>query len=306
MNFVLFNSWQSDTPFNSKAIRAALREACNKIETKIAGAHFKIDEAASNQVGSLHIPSSILLNISKSDIFISDLSTVGTTPDEKKKLQNPNVLIELGYAISQLGWDRIIILFNKDNGEFKDLPFDIEKRSCLDFRISSGDDKAGVGQLREDLIVRITSILETNPPKPSLKTEITDKSRQNDLKVIRRILFWLPLKDMDVFVKDGAYHIKKSLTLGAKQLDDFVESLEFHIVDVKLRRRIYTLCDRWYDMMQRLPKSYTLVDETFTLNALIKGSKKSSQLNQYVVEDVEKAYSSLINYLRLAYPEIEI
>jgi hypothetical protein len=55
MNLTVFNSWQSDSLYNSKAIRAALRDASNKLETQIAGLHIKIDEATSNQVGTLHI-----------------------------------------------------------------------------------------------------------------------------------------------------------------------------------------------------------------------------------------------------------
>lgn len=306
MSLTIFYSWQSDTLYNSKSIRIALREACNKLESKIAGVHISIDEATSNQIGSLHIPSSILLNISSSDIFISDLSTVGSTFDGKKKLQNPNVLIELGYAISQLGWDRIALLFNKEQGDFRDLPFDIEKRSCLDFKISADNDKAGIGQLREDLVVRLTQIIEANPNKPVIKTEIPDKNRENDLKVIKRILTWLPLKELDIFLKEGAYHIKKPLANGAQQLDEFLESLEFNVGDGKLRKKIYTLGDAWYEMTQRIPKSYTLVDDIFTLNSLVKGSKRSSMLNQYLVDDIDKAYSSLVNYLRKAYPEIDI
>lgn len=131
--------------YSSKGIRAALRDASNKLESQIAGLHIKVDEATSNQVGALHIPNVILQNISNSDVLVVDLSTVGSTIDGAKKLQNPNVLIELGYAISQLGWDRIIVLFNKEFGDFKDFPFDIEKRSCLDFKIISEDDKNGIG-----------------------------------------------------------------------------------------------------------------------------------------------------------------
>jgi hypothetical protein len=70
MNLTIFNSWQSDSPHNSKGVRAALREACNKLESQVAGLHAKIDEATSNQVGALHIPNAILQNISSSDVFV--------------------------------------------------------------------------------------------------------------------------------------------------------------------------------------------------------------------------------------------
>ena len=40
-------------------------------------------------------------------------------------MPNPNVLIELGYAIKTLGWSKIICLFNSQTGKIEDLPFDI-------------------------------------------------------------------------------------------------------------------------------------------------------------------------------------
>ena len=101
--------------------------------------------------------------------------------------------------------NRIILLFNKTEGEFKDLPFDIEKRSCLDFKISSGSDSNGIGQLREGLIERLTQIIQTNPEKPTFKTEILNKGKLNDLKVINKILLWFPLKEMDAFYKSAAF-----------------------------------------------------------------------------------------------------
>lgn len=307
MNVTIFNSWQSDTPYNSKGIRAALREASNRLESLISGLHIKNDEATSNQVGSLHIPNSILKNISNADLFVVDLTTVGATFDETKKLQNPNVLIELGYAVSQLGWDRIIILFNKEFGEFKDLPFDIEKRSCLDFKIISEEDKNGIGQLRENLIVRITQIIETNPERPSRVTEVLDKERANDIKTIKSILVWMAPSEMDYLLEHGSSRVRKSLLTGAQKLDDFTDSLTFHVTDKALRKRLLELADKWSIFLESIPKSYTLEKEDYINNTLLKNSKRrTSQLTQYFIEDIDKAYVSLLKYVRKNYPEVEI
>lgn len=307
MNVTIFNSWQSDTPYNSKGIRAALREASNKLESLISGLHIKNDEATSNQVGSLHIPNAILKNISNADLFVVDLTTVGATFDKTKKLQNPNVLIELGYAVSQLGWDRIIILFNKEFGEFKDLPFDIEKRSCLDFRITSEEDKNGIGQLRENLIARITKIIETNPEKPSRVTEVLDKERANDIKTIKMILVWMAPTEMDYLLEHGSGRVKKSLLTGAQKFDDFTDSLTFHVTDKALRKRLLELADKWNLFLESIPKSYTLEKDDYINNTLLKNGKlRTSQLTQYFIEDIDKAYVSLLKYVRKNYPEVDI
>lgn len=309
MNLTIFNSWQSDSPYNSKAIRAALRDASNKLEEKIAGLHIKNDEATSNQVGTMHIPSAILQNISDADIFVADLSTVGSTSDGKKKLQNPNVLIELGYAIAQLGWDRIILLFNKEFGEFKDLPFDIEKRSCLDFKVGSHDDKNGIGQLRENLIARIRQIIEADPARPSRMTEVLDKDKSNDIKTIKKILVWMPPAEIDYLLDEGTNRVKKALVECAEQLHQFTESLSFNITDKMLKQRIVKLADAWDVFLDKIPKQYVykLDQNEFISNALMNGTRKTgNQKNQYLIEDIDKAYVSMLKYVRKVYPEIEV
>ncbi len=309
MNVTLFNSWQSDTPHNNKGIRAALREASNRLESQIAGLHIKIDEATSNQVGTLHIPSSILQNISNADIFIADLTTVGETFNKQKKLQNPNVLIELGYAISQLGWDRIILVFNKEIGEFKDLPFDIEKRSCLDFRISSVEDKNGIGLLRESLIARIKSIIEANPVRPSKVIEVLDKDRANDIKTIGKILVWMPTAEMDYLLDTGTDRVRKPLIESAELLNQFTKSLSFNIRDRMLRQRILKLADAWDVFLDRVPKLYVykLDQNEFISNALINGKRNTGQQKtQFLIEDIDKAYVSMLKYVRKNYPDVEV
>jgi len=88
------------------------RSATNSVENQIDDVIFKLDEATRNVPGSPNIPMTIFDKIIKSDIFICDLTTINTNAtDIQRKTPNPNVLIELGFAISQLGWHRIIMLF---------------------------------------------------------------------------------------------------------------------------------------------------------------------------------------------------
>lgn len=306
MNVTLLNSWQSDSDHNRKAIRTALREACTNAESQISDLHIKVDEATSNQVGALHIPNAVLENISKADVFIVDLSTIGVSFNGSRKIQNPNVLIELGYAISQLGWDRIILLFNKEYGDFNDMPFDIEKRCCIDFKISSEADRNGIGQLRENLSGRIVEIIQTNPEKPTLKTVVENKSRTNDVKTIMRILTWMPVQEMDSFLKHGRDKVKKSLTDNINRFCDFVESLTFHVTDERLRRRIYALYDQWQDMIERMKRMYTLKGTDYVNNSVLKGTKRRSQTTDYFIDDIDKAYVSLLKLIRSEYPEIDV
>jgi hypothetical protein len=69
-------------------------------------------------------------------VFVADLSFVGATPDGKK-LPNPNVLIELGFAARSIGWERTILVINNAYGSASDLPFDIlQHRWPIEYRLT--------------------------------------------------------------------------------------------------------------------------------------------------------------------------
>lgn len=134
----VFYSWQSDTnqDCNLKAIRNALRLSSVEIEAEIENITLVLDEATRDTAGSPDIPATIFQKISNADIFICDITTInhefGTLP---RKTPNPNVLIELGFAIATLGWGRIIMVFNKSFGQFpRDTPFDIDRRRISELR----------------------------------------------------------------------------------------------------------------------------------------------------------------------------
>ena len=46
---------------------------------------------------------------------------------------NPNVLIELGYALKRLGWNYIVMIFNTAFGNVKDLPFDLRMKRVITY-----------------------------------------------------------------------------------------------------------------------------------------------------------------------------
>lgn len=94
---------------------------------------------------------------------------------------------------------------------------------------------------------------------------------------------------------------------GAQKLDSFTGSLTFHVTDKALKKRIVELADNWSVFLESIPKSYTLDKDVYVNNTLLKnGKRRTSQLTQYFIEDVDKTYVSLIKYIRKNYPEIEI
>ena len=106
MNLTIFFSWQSDLPkeTNQNAIRECLRNASSLVESQVDEASINLDEATRSTSGSPNIPLTIFSKIHTCDIFVCDITTINSD-QTGKKTPNPNVLIELGYAISTLGWE---------------------------------------------------------------------------------------------------------------------------------------------------------------------------------------------------------
>lgn len=156
----MFYSWQADLP--SRANRGFVQE-CLEGAAKAVRADeslqvdVRIDRDTADVGGSPAIAETILKKIAAAEIFVPDVSIVART-EAGKACPNPNVLLELGYAVSELGWDRIIMVMNTAFGPINDLPFDLKGRRVMPYTV---EPEAGVpkadqrrkleGQLKEAL-----------------------------------------------------------------------------------------------------------------------------------------------------------
>lgn len=117
--FNIFFSWQSDIDENRTIIRKGIKEACEKLNQY----DIIIDEATRNVPGSPTIEKTVMDKIEKCDVYIADITPI--TQSNGKQIPNPNVLIELGYALKCMEVERIIIIAKTSDYQDKDLPFDI-------------------------------------------------------------------------------------------------------------------------------------------------------------------------------------
>lgn len=130
----IFYSWQSDLP--SKDTRGLIGEGIKKAVRKYRNTvEIDADSDTRGETGSPDIVQTIFSKIDNCDIFIADVSIINKfylidgekrVLDSVKCCPNPNVLIELGYAIQAVGWENILCVFNSDYGDIEDLPFDID------------------------------------------------------------------------------------------------------------------------------------------------------------------------------------
>ena len=173
--FTLFYAWQSDTPSNigRNFVEKAASKALKEIHaTGILEKAPRLDKDTKDIPGMPDIANTILEKIKSSSAFLADLTFIGkdVIRDEKdaKLLPNPNVLLELGYAIAHLGWERIICVMNTNYGGQDELPFDLKHRRWpLFFSLSpeaKPDERKTVkAKIIKDLEGAISSIAKLPP-----------------------------------------------------------------------------------------------------------------------------------------------
>ena len=313
----IFYSWQSDLPkqTNLNAIRQSIRSSANNVESLIDNVIINLDEATRDVPGSPSIPQTIFQKIENSDIFICDLTTINTDAiNTKRKTPNPNVLIELGFAVSQLGWHRIIMLFNTKYSEFKDLPFDIDRHRASQYLIVDKNDKNGRNKLIDLLNVALKSIIDNNPTKPNDNKELTnsERIRKRDIFNIRLIFSSFHTKTFDRFFLEMPSIIIHEIFYYKDLFDEIYCSSEFHIYDEKLKSILDNILKYWgkslsfykhYDLEHHGDnyKFYTPSDEF---------ENKEAQ-NDYdtILENVKllrNEFDSFLRHIRKEFIEIEI
>ncbi len=107
--------------------------------------------------------------------LLSTSSTRTTSP----LLVNPNVLVELGYALKALGEGRILMVMNTFFGKIGDLPFDLPKRRTITYNADPGESgraeaRAALRSRLRDELIQILSGLDRAVPT-SLPTAIRDR-----------------------------------------------------------------------------------------------------------------------------------
>lgn len=138
--YTIFYSWQSDTRDGSrKIIEKALSIAKEELQED-NGISIEIDHSTLGKSGMPSIDQTILRKIDNCDIFLCDLTPVvkyekkdGNGITITKQVPNPNVLLELGYAMSAVGVDYIIPLAHQGIWLPAEMPFDINHHSVYRF-----------------------------------------------------------------------------------------------------------------------------------------------------------------------------
>ncbi|HWK04730.1 MAG TPA: hypothetical protein VNS58_13915 [Puia sp.] len=313
----IFFSWQSDISpeSNTNAIRNSLRECSANIEAEMTNVHIKLDEATRNTTGSPDIPATIFDKIPSADIFICDITTINSnSKDTPKKSPNPNVLIELGYASAMVGWDRIIMLFNKSFGEFPaEVPFDIDRRRITPYSVNDKKDKIGKKELQLVLEIAIKAIIKDNPLRPFDKRKLSPQQikRNKDISNLKWLFNSIHIPSMDEFIEELPNIVIHRITHFWEGFRAIYKSNLYNIYDISLSQRIEAVFRHW-DIILSFWSHYRA---SLSGNQYIFGSpndmrtSKEEKAFKKIMKERQELYASfrdLLQYIRTEFIEIDL
>lgn len=247
MHRVVFYSWQSDLPnaTNRSFIQHALENVAKVIKADdTVDVEPVIDRDTQGVAGAPDIAKTIFQKIAAADVVVADVSII-VGRRKGRPAPNPNVLIELGYALRALGDERVVLVFNTAYGKLEQLPFDLKMRRALPYNMpESATDRATERRALEarlDAAIRAAmASIRMEPPRSLLTAaiEVVESVAPNRVTVVRRFLSELILR-LDE-------KRPKSVAAGAtaKDLEDAVQQTDDIVLDyARLAEAVATIGD---------------------------------------------------------------
>ncbi len=177
MTRTVFYAWQSDSP--SGANRGFIREALDRAVQTLndEGYEVAVDEGTAGIAGMPDISTEILRKIDQCAVFVADVTLVGSVDEgssSSKRLSNPSVMYELGYARNRLGENRLVALVNTVFGRAEDLPFDIKGARVSPYRRHSPAEDGDTKPKELSILLHgaLKRILDENDHEDSTNTDV--------------------------------------------------------------------------------------------------------------------------------------
>ena len=170
----VFYSWQSDLPETRSVIQWALNKAIKNLNRDLdLDEPLRVDQDTEGVAGWPDITTALLDKIDQCEIFVADITPINGPNSDFRITPNPNVLLELGYALGTgFGRTRIICVINTHylpDGDLRGLPFDLRGSRPVQFTlqdptergVESGKEDPMRTRARNDLAARLeASLLE--------------------------------------------------------------------------------------------------------------------------------------------------
>ena len=204
MATTIFYSWQSDLPraTNLEFLEAVLTEAVDLLAVggEIAKSErhegLMLDKDTKGVPGTPPITDTIFNKIANCAVFVPDMSFIGKTP-KGRLLQNPNVLIEYGWALAKVGHARILPIVNTHYGTLAmdNLPFDMRHlRHPLTYALSESAAEEDKVAVKHGLVKQVSEAIRDI----LMRGDVSSGSAEPDLHVPV-----LSASDPSTFLREG-------------------------------------------------------------------------------------------------------
>ncbi len=158
---VVFYSWEDDLP---KKSNRSFIEDCLERALKLLGQKHEIetvlDQDSRETPGTPNITDVIWEKIRKCDVLVGDVSPVARTSKDRG-IPNPNVMMELEHAKAEIGWNKILLVFNSAYGNAEmDRPFHLggPRRIPLTYHLKDEEEPATA---RSAFVAELTKAMES-------------------------------------------------------------------------------------------------------------------------------------------------
>lgn len=179
----VFWSWQSDhdASISHYFVRDALNDAIKTLREPSGleepsetdrRTQLHLDHDTKGKTGWVDITVAIFEKIEASGVFIADVTPVAESKSKLDKagkevglrpIMNPNVAVEMGYALKALDWSKIIPIMNTAYGSVDRMPFDVDRsrRWAMTYNLKEGASKDEIKDVRKKLADEFAYALKT-------------------------------------------------------------------------------------------------------------------------------------------------
>lgn len=283
MASTIFYSWQSDLPNNvnrgflEDALEKAIKQLSEDLvvdEVEREGA-VTLDKDTQGLPGSPPIVQAIFEKISKANVFVPDVTFVGKSEDGRP-IPNPNVLIEYGWALRELGHSRIISVMNTAYGQptAETLPFDMRHlRWPVRYHLPPTASTEERAKVKQNLVKELTAHLQAMQGAGLLDPlgRMTETPNYEDLlkdwhaaaltKYVDQYVH-SPVRQWPVPVNVNYYQLSYLLCrphkAAAIPFNDFIQALNWAHEEVK--KRVWTGWSMFYVFTKQEIKPYIVPD----------------------------------------------
>ncbi len=303
MRINIFYSWQPDLPNKTNrnlilnCIEKSVRNIAKSLDMTV---DLVVDRDTQGEQGSPDITDVIFQKIDECSLFVADISLINVDL-RGRKTPNPNVLIELGYAVNKLGWENVILVFNNNYGRVEDLPFDLKTKRVLTYDLgleANEDERAKSKRHLESCFRNILSQLEIKSHKSYKKAldyfrnkpkRIGDLVKNKPKLWIERLVFEI-LDDELERLNERAEDIKEFLIFKRTKS---VSYKEFYQISCNLFEdyvNMYKVFDK--SMNEELRKAFLEEDEYLCAILIDKSIVRAGRIIHHAI-DIQVDYFSI-------------